>query len=79
MFRFCSFFKETIAVFRVNRSIGLAEQSALLVEPARVHGIGSAADESDSTLLERKESELRGNITRFRAGDRLSRSDAHLR
>jgi hypothetical protein len=37
------------------------------------------SEESGSTLLEREERELRARIDAFKAGDRLSRDDAHRR
>jgi hypothetical protein len=36
-----------------------------------------ASEESESGLLEREERELRARIDAFKAGDRLSRDDAH--
>ncbi|MGA7487426.1 MAG: hypothetical protein WBW74_10890 [Xanthobacteraceae bacterium] len=38
-----------------------------------------ASGESDRERLKREERELRSRITGFRAGDRLSRDDAHER
>jgi hypothetical protein len=38
-----------------------------------------ASEESGSGLLEREERELRARIGTFKAGDRLSRDDAHRR
>jgi hypothetical protein len=38
-----------------------------------------ASGESDNSRLEREERELRARIHNFRAGDRLSRDDAHGR
>jgi hypothetical protein len=38
-----------------------------------------ASEESAAGLLEREERELRARIGAFRAGDRLSRDDAHRR
>jgi hypothetical protein len=56
-----------------------AEQDTSVSALVRRFLIDLAASESETERLKRHERELRERITRFRAGDRLSREAAHRR
>jgi hypothetical protein len=59
--------------------IRAAEQNTSVSALIKRFLIEFASGESDRERLKREERELRSRITSFRAGDRLSRDDAHGR